>query len=257
MNKRNRLQINNAEASMTSLHTDSIILNPKLTAGHEQPKINNFFHDGIDYSPAKAAEPAAKRHGMSLKASLRGVLLFARANALCIVLVLTIFYLLNRPSEYTLLIDEIYSLKEQNLTLRNRLGLKNHARLACGARAAALSPLYSYGFLRGSVSDPDSILEAAKDCLSLQGQQGAFEVRMGQELKIVRIGVYHPAGGSPRSAMRRFVVTIGQDHYAFVYRGSGYEEFSVDSTGDSVRWDIVDNQGDKRYTSVYQVYVYS
>lgn len=256
MNKRNKLQINNAETSMASLHTDSIVLNPRLTAGYEQPKTSGLFHSDPDYPPPIVEEQPPKKHRMLRRAPLARVVSLVRANALYIALVSIILYLSTRPSEYTLLIDEIYNLKEQNLMLQNRLSLKNRARVACGTRVSVLSPLYSYGFLRGSVSDPDCILEPTGECLGLGGQQGAFELRLVRRLRITRIGVYHPATGNYKSAMYHFAVAIGEDQYTFAYKGSGYEEFEVDSVGDTVRWDIADNYGERAYTCVYQVYVY-
>lgn len=254
MNKRNRLQVNTPDNSFNFTQTDSIILNPKLSTDHAPQNPETFYED-TEYTPAPA-ETAGRYKTRSPFAKALCVFLRIKAYLLHAVLLSIIFYLLCRPSEYSLLLDDIYSLREENLAIKCKLGPKNICLVTEGAHVEATAPLYRFGFFRSASCSPNSIMEPMAECLSFEGQQGSFVVKLGHAARLSRIGVYHPPSGSRTSAIKDFAVTIGGREYRFIYKGHGYEEFAVDGHSEAVAFRIIDNYGEKRYTSIYRIYVF-
>ncbi|KAI4292438.1 hypothetical protein PAPHI01_1712 [Pancytospora philotis] len=263
MNRRNKLQINNADAQLNSLHSDSIILNPRLTEEFlkTRPETvfgaadDTVFDDGPDDIPDS---PVNTKLTMQLPGLFRLCVKAAsvvKSYLLYCALVGTIVYLLHRPSEYDFLLDEIHSLKEQNRRLQSSLEPVNMASVSQGATVTVLSPLYTYGFAGSSRTDPSAILDSTKECLALQGTAGSFRIGLKHTASIKRVGIHHPPTANQSAAVRSFRITLGDAVHSFTFRGSGYQEFVAPGTADSVKFDVLDNHGEPKYTSVYQVYV--
>lgn len=262
MNRRNKLQINSAENTLNTMQTDSIVLNPRLTDDCGFPPPATIFDMAADTTvdPTHPGPRQTVREPARM-GTPRGIALcifrFLRRNLAVVLVVCALFCLLNRPSDYAFLLDEIYALREENRTLKQRLGPINIAGLQHGAHVLVASPLYCFGFALRSTSDPDAVLNAAADCLALRGQTGRFRIVLGRPARVVSFGIYHPQSGNARAAPKTLRVTIGDKAREFTFKGSGYQEFALESIGEFADFEILSNYGEQKYTSIYRIYIFS
>lgn len=287
MNKRNRLKIKSQDNTLTFIKSDSsIIITP--TNKEKQTKTENIgdttsrhtyldeIHscfDSLDFEPqmenVKPAykkeenndaidfEPQSNNINNQNNWNLKHVISTwcIKPYWIYILFASVIIYLISRPSEYSYLLDEIEKLRKIKTEV-SPSKLENIADLFMGTSISSHSALYKFGFFKQKSTDPNSVLESGNEFLCLKNENPQFfNIKFSKSYRIRKIAVYHPPNANPKSSMRRFKVKSSGDEVILEF-SVGYQEYAVEMEGDSILFEILENNGECLYTSVYRVSVF-
>lgn len=236
MDKRNRLKINTPETSFTFGADESIVVPPKIMIGTTSENVKDF-----NLLNQRSSE----------------TINFLKKYFPTILAILAVSYVIFRPSEYSELLDEIYNLRKENNQIKMKQELENIALITNKVRVEPRSKIYRYGFFKLNFTDPNSILESNGDCFALDGSDGCFEIIFPENKDVRKIAIYHSSNANIKSSIREFKLKLNEKVYDLKYDGVGYQEFTVNGNVDKIIFNIINNHGEKLYTSVYRVYVFS
>lgn len=273
MDKKQRLRVRTPESSAiatkdhssVSFTRDSSILVPhKITMEESSEKHARAKDDSIEFDQSDnlfshLPEINQQISGTDLLFYLQKTAMYARKYWACILVASLFAFILFKPqsTDYQFLLDEIEKLKKENVSLQVIKKVENAAEISCGTTVPEHSEIYRYGFFKSIVSDPDAILEPGMSCLPLVGQSGFFEVKLKFAAVVSKIGLYHPEVANPRSSIRNFTIIADGKRFEFVFKGSGYEEFSLeDVITDRIRVEYSNNYGETKYTCIYRIFVF-
>lgn len=238
MDKRNRLKINTPETSFNLTTDNSIIVQPRITP--------DYFDRDIEYSAEqkKVFKPSSKIYEI------------LRNNLILIGLSILVLYLAFKPSDYSELLEEIYILRQENKSIKSKKVFENICLISNGVTVTPLSPVYKYGFLKRSFSDPLAMLDSSSECFSMEGNKGKFQITFKDKKHIQKIGIYHPSNANNKSCVKEFSVLVNGVNYHFNFNGIGFQEFFISDSDDKITVEILSNYGEPKYTSIYRFYVF-
>jgi hypothetical protein len=183
---------------------------------------------------------------------------FYKNIAICIIFVALITFNFRKSSEYQNLINEVSKLKITPFDQIIEVKKENIACLSQKSIVTEYSELYSFGFLRNSVTDPNSMLDPNSIPCALKSDSGFFVVQFKPSSKISKIAFYHPPIGKPGSALKDFSILINQKTFDFQFDGKDYQEFTFDEQIVSELKIIYDsNHGEKKYTCIYRIFIFA
>lgn len=254
MNKRNKLKVFSPESSFTTFPSDSIILNPKITETNNFEKEEKKLFGKI--SPVYVAKVLKfiKSFFIFLKGNSTSVILFIGFG-----FIIFIIYQNSKldSEDLQMLLRENLILTEENKKLKqNKILITNICLVEHITEIKTVSKLYKYGFLRRLESDPNSVMGDNNECLSFKGNSGVFEIKLKQKEELKKMAIYHPISGNSKSAMNKFEVICGNIKFCYEYNGNGYQEFELNGFCDCIRINVITNHGEKKYTSIYRVYLF-
>jgi hypothetical protein len=162
--------------------------------------------------------------------------------------------------------DQVPKQKVEEVPLNNiSKKMYNVARIELGTNVIVEKGLYKYGLygLRFN-NDPNTILNdnlSPGDCLAIQNDSGLIKINFKAKMVFSRIGIYHPETGNQESAVKEFEV-LGEDDtvlgkFTYDVNKSKYQSFDFTPTNtNSIQIKILSNNGCKKYTTLYKVFVY-
>ncbi|KAM0681101.1 hypothetical protein GINT2_000886 [Glugoides intestinalis] len=262
MDKRQRLKVTTPDASsllqrentiVDFTRDSSIVISPKVTIPYKT--------ESIDFEPFSSFEVDKNKNANCFISKCNGafdsLINCGRAYWIHTIFIAIIIFLITRPSEYKLLLEELEKLKQERQVVTHPA--MNIAELIYGTKVVDHSELYMFGFLKSTCTDPNAILEPGESHLALLGSEGFFELHFQEISSLKKIAIYHPETRNPKSAIKNFTVVGNDDKsFDFTFCGKGYVEFYLDDVKtDKLKIIFHNNHGEPLYTCVYRIFIFA
>lgn len=161
---------------------------------------------------------------------------------------------------------DINTLREENMLLTKRMNsmLVEPSNIACIYKGCTINYLlssvpYTYGLLRRNYTDPHVVLSGNIECFAFSGNRGKIVLEFHDVKSIVGVGIFHRLTKDLASAPREITVYVDEKEAASfkfdpkdVFHRVEFDE----EHGKTVVFDIRNNHGKRKFTCVYQLFVY-
>lgn len=186
---------------------------------------------------------------------------------LVVLLLLNIFFRGNsNKSEMSKLRTDITLLREENLLLTRRINSMHvePSNIACIHKGCTInyflsSVPYTYGLLRRNYTDPHVVLSDDVECFAFRGDKGKIVLEFHEIKNIVGVGIFHKLTEDLTSGPREIIIYVDEKEvirFNFDPKEVFHKVKFNEESGKTVVFDIKSNHGKKKFTCIYQLFVY-